>query len=187
MYGEKMNSLLNDLENKDVEIAGGSVVGIVLSTVNSLIIYISNLTINKKKYEDVQNIVQQILFKAEKLKLESLKSIDEDKRILEKILEAYKTKTNYQEICKQATEFGIEVLKIAYNTYELTRQICNVGNRMLVSDFKICRYYSFASVQAAIENIEINVKSIEDEAYKNYIRKKYNEILTKVKMEEAID
>ena len=44
MYNEKLNPILADLENKEVEIAGGSVVGMVLSTINSLIIYISNLT-----------------------------------------------------------------------------------------------------------------------------------------------
>ena len=67
MYFEKMNPILNDLENKEIEIAGGSVVGIVLSTINSLITYISNLTIGKKKYEDVQDKVKDILLQAEYL------------------------------------------------------------------------------------------------------------------------
>ena len=48
MYNEKLNPILNDLENKDIEIAGGSVVGMVLSTINSLIKYIANLTVDKK-------------------------------------------------------------------------------------------------------------------------------------------
>ena len=45
MYYEKMNSILNDLENKDLEIAGGSVVGMILSTINSLIKYIAHLNV----------------------------------------------------------------------------------------------------------------------------------------------
>ena len=61
MYSEKIEDILNDLENKELEIAGGSVVGIVLSTVNSLIKYIANLTIGKKNYMDVQDRVQELL------------------------------------------------------------------------------------------------------------------------------
>ena len=61
MYSEKMQSILNDLENKETEIAGGSVVGMVLATTNSLIKYIANMTIGKNKYEDVQDKVIEIL------------------------------------------------------------------------------------------------------------------------------
>ena len=65
MYYEKMNSILNDIENREIEIAGGSVVGIVLSTINSLIKYTSNLTLDKKNYENVQENIKVILEKAE--------------------------------------------------------------------------------------------------------------------------
>ena len=51
MYYEKLIPILSDLENKEIEIAGGSVVGMNLATINSLIKYISNLTLGKKKYE----------------------------------------------------------------------------------------------------------------------------------------
>ena len=48
MYNDKIKHILEDLENKDIDIAGGSVVGMVLSTINSLITYIANLTVGKK-------------------------------------------------------------------------------------------------------------------------------------------
>ena len=79
MYSEKMQSILNDLENKEIEIAGGSVVGMVLSTTNSLIKYIANMTIGKKNYEEVQDKVKEILNSAEELKLKSMQTIDKDK------------------------------------------------------------------------------------------------------------
>ena len=66
MYGEKIKPILEDLENKDIDVAGGGVVGIVLSSVNSLIRYIANLTLGKKKYEDVQDKIKEILEKTSK-------------------------------------------------------------------------------------------------------------------------
>ena len=184
MYFEKMNPILNDIENKEIEIAGGSVVGIVLSTINSLITYISNLTIGKKKYEDVQDKVKDILLQAENLKEKSLKAIDKDKEILEEILEAYKLRKeniqNYQQVCKKAVDFCMEVVHIADKTLKLSDEISKVGNRMLASDFKICKYYSIASVQSAMENVYINLKSIEDEAFTKQIEDECKDILEEI-------
>lgn len=181
MYNEKLNPILADLENKEVEIAGGSVVGMVLSTINSLIIYISNLTLGKKKYENVQDKIKEILIEAEDLKIKSLKAIDKDKKILEEILIAYKIRKQneqkYQEVCKKAVEFCMEVLNIAKNTLELTGKITKYGNKMLSSDFEICKYYSIASIKSAIVNVEINLNQIEDEQYKANIQSVCNSIL----------
>lgn len=184
MYYEKMIPILSDIENRDLEIAGGSVVGIVLSTINSLITYISNLTIGKKKYEDVQDKVKDILLQAKSLKEKSLKAIDKDKEILEEILEAYKLRKeniqNYQQVCKKAVDFCMEVVDIANETLKLSDEISKVGNRMLASDFKICKYYSIASVQSAMENVYINLKSIEDEEYTKQIEDECKDILEEI-------
>ena len=184
MYYEKMIPILSDIENRDLEIAGGSVVGIVLSTINSLITYISNLTIGKKKYEDVQDKVKDILLQAKSLKEKSLKAIDKDKEILEEILEAYKLRKeniqNYQQVCKKAVDFCMEVVDIANETLKISDEISKVGNRMLASDFKICKYYSIASVQSAMENVYINLKSIEDEEYTKQIEDECKDILEEI-------
>ena len=181
MYFEKMNPILNDLENKEIEIAGGSVVGMALSTINSLIKYIANLTINKKNYEDVQDKVKEILKKAENLKQNSLEAIDKDKEILEEILNAYKIRKEntekYAQVCKEAVEFCMSVVKIANETLKISDEISKVGNKMLSSDFKICKYYSIASIQSAMENVYINLKAVEDEEYVNQIEKECKQIL----------
>ena len=173
MYAEKIEAILEDIENKELEIAGGSVVAIILSSVNSLIKYISNLTIGKKKYEEVQSEVEDILEKAEILKKRSMQAIDKDKEILEKLLITYKARKEepdkYQTSCKLATEFSLEVLKIANETYELSERISKCGNKMLSSDFKICKYYAEASIKAATENVYINLNQIEDKDFKKKV------------------
>lgn len=183
MYKKKLEPILEDIENKDVEIAGGSVVGIMLATVNSLIKYIANLTIGKKKYEHVQDEVKQVLNKAEDLKIKSLNVIDKDKEVLEEILDGYKirkeNKEKYIEVCKKGVEFCMEVVKLSFDTLKLSDDISKVGNKMLCSDFEICKNYAFASIKSAIVNVNINLDSIEDEKYKNNITKRYNEILEK--------
>lgn len=181
MYGEKLEPILNDLENKNVEIAGGSMVGMVIATVNSLIKYISNLTLGKKKYEEVQTKVEEILKNAEKLKTEALEVVDKDKEVLEEILKAYKVRkedeSQYEKACKESVEFCMQVVKLAFKTLKLSDEISKVGNKMLSSDFKICKYYSFASIESAIVNVDINLEAVNDSEYKENVINNYNEIL----------
>lgn len=79
LYNEKIRPILDDLENPEIELAGGSAVGMVLSITDSLISYICNLTIGKKKYENVQDEVIKIKKEAEVLREKALKVIDEDR------------------------------------------------------------------------------------------------------------
>ena len=74
----------------------------------------------------------------------------------------------------------MEVVDIANETLKLSDEISKVGNRMLASDFKICKYYSIASVQSAMENVYINLKSIEDEEYTKQIEDECKDILEEI-------
>lgn len=181
MYKDKINDILLDLENKEIDIAGGAVVGMVLSITNSLIKYISNLTIGKKKYVDVQEEVKNILFDAEELKQNTLKIIDKDKEILEEILSAYKLRKenmeNYNNVNKKAVKFCMQVVEMAFETLKLTERISKVGNKMLASDFKVCASYSFASVESAIVNVNINLDSVNSDIYKHEVKNKCDIIL----------
>lgn len=180
MYSEKIEEILLDLENKDIHLAGGSTVGMVLSIVNSLIKYISNLTLGKKKYSEVQEDIKKILIEVENLKCKSLQVIDKDVEVLENLLTAYKErKENYERydlINRETVNFCLDVTKIALDTLILSERISKVGNKMLASDFKICAYYAFASVEASIVNIKINLDALEDESYKKEIESNYTKI-----------
>ena len=183
MYAEKLESLLLDIENKDIHLAGGSVIGMVLSIINSLIRYTASLTEGKKNYEKVQKQIEEVSKKAYILRCEASEIIDKDISILDRILSTYKNRKQneqkYQECLKDAVEFCINVLDLAVKTFDLTKSIEEIGNKMLESDFKICRYYSQASIMASIENIKINLKDIKDIDYKKKVEIKYNGVLDK--------
>lgn len=185
MYNEKLVPILSDLEDKTIEIAGGSVVGMVLAITNSLIQYICNLSIGKKNYLDVQDEILSIKQDAQKLKLEVLDAIDKDKEVLEEILKAYKLRKEepleLEKAEKEAVLFCIDVTKKALDTLILADRIEKVGNKMLSSDFKISKYYAFASVEASIVNVKINLESVQDEMFKKESEKIYKKILEDAK------
>ncbi len=184
-YNEKLKPVLDDLESKEIEIAGGSAVGMILSITNSLIGYICNLTIGKKNYESVQEEVVNIKKEVDELKKEALIVIDKDKEVLEKILGGYKIRKEnpeeFERINKEAVIFCLDVTKNAFETLKLADRISKVGNRMLSSDFEICKDYAFASIKASIVNVKVNLKSVQDEEFKNDIKRKYHKIYEEAK------
>ena len=184
MYAEKIVPILQDLEKKEIEIAGGSTVGMLLSITNSLIKYISNLTLGKKKYEDVQNEVKRVLERAQDLKKYSLEVIDKDREVLEELLNAYKLRKENQSLyetkCKQAVEFCMDVVEKSFETFKLSEEISKIGNKMLASDFKICKIYSKACIEAGIVNVNINLDSLSDEIYINEISMRCQKILESI-------
>lgn len=180
MYYEKLEPILEDLQNKEIDVAGGSVVGMILSIINSLITYTCNLTKDKKNYEDVREKVLEVLKESNDLRNKSLQAIDMDESILKEILIAYKNRKEapekLEEVYKKSAEFCMSVTENALNTLKLAKKISKIGNRMLVSDYKICMMYAFTSVEASIENVKINVDSIKDEKYRNKMIEKYQQI-----------
>lgn len=185
MYYEKLMPILSDLESKDTEIAGGSVVSMVLSIVDALIDYICNLTKDKKNYESVRDEVIKIKLESEELRKKSLEAIDQDEKILKEILEGYKKRKEepekLEEICKKSAEFCLSVTENAVKTLKLAKRISEIGNRMLSSDFKICKMYAYTSVEAGIENVKINVDSVKDEKFRIDMTKKYEELYIQAK------
>ena len=185
MYYEKLIPILSDLESKDIEVAGGGVVPMVLSIINALIDYTCNLTKDKKNYENVREEVLKIKKESEELRKNTLEAIDKDEKILREILVAYKKKKEepekLEEISQKSAEFCLSVTENALNTLKLSKRISKVGNRMLSSDFKICMMYAYTSVEASIENVKINVDSIKDEAYKKTLTEKYKNLYEEAK------
>ena len=183
LYNEKIKPILNDLENPKIELAGGSTVGMVLSITNSLIGYICNLSLGKKGYESVEEEILKIKNENEILKNENLKVIDEDSNVLDKILKTYKNRKEnpkeYEKACKIGVNFCLDVTKRAAKTLELACKLEKIGNRLLASDFEICKNYAFSSVKSSIVNVKINLKSIYDETYTKNINKKYEEYYEK--------
>ena len=172
----------SDLQDKQVNMGGGSLIALNIATINSLIQYIANLTIGKQKYQQNEFEVMQILDASKKIQEIMLNSIDRDSEILKKILDTYNQRkidrVAYINAFKEATDFGVFVLEKSYDTLCLVNKISKIGNTNLVSDFEIAMYYSDASVKASITNIKINLKSIDDDKYKEDTYQKCKDILS---------
>ena len=104
--------------------------------------------------------------KSMELRMRLLELADEDCRAYEEVMAAYKRKLGIQEALKRATEVPLETMKVALEVEELAKQLVEKGNKNAVSDARSAVFLAQAGQKAARENVEINLKSIKDEEWK---------------------
>jgi len=176
MYAQKtIEDFLDDLSSSNSIPGGGSAAALSGALNAAVVSFIANLTIGKKKYEEVETEAQEILTESEELKKEMLLMIDQDSKILSNILESYKAgdQEKVKSVCQDAVEFSMEMTKKAVRLMRLSLEISEIGNRMLASDFEVAAYIGDAAVGSAVANVKINLKSLDNEEYKANIKKEY--------------
>ena len=182
MYSkETIEGFLNDLASEQSIPGGGSAAALSGALNAAVISFISNLTIGKEKYKDVEDEAKAILAESNQLKKEMLLMIDQDSQILSQILDSYKAgdQAKVKSVCSDAVEFSMDMTKKALRLMELTLAISKIGNRMLASDFEVAAYIGDAAVGSAIANIKINLKSLDDNEYKENVKKEYKALKAK--------
>lgn len=179
MYRQKsIEKFLDDLSSKNSIPGGGSAAALSGALNAAVVSFISNLTIGKEKYKDVEAEAKEILLESEELKEEMLKMIDQDSEILSKILDGYKAgdQDQVKSVCQDAVEFSLDMTKKAVRLMRLTLEISEIGNRMLASDFEVAAYIGDAAVGSAIANVKINLNNLDDEEYKENVKKEYTKL-----------
>lgn len=182
MYSkETIEGFLNDLASEQSIPGGGSAAALSGALNAAVISFISNLTIGKEKYKDVEDEAKAILAESNQLKKEMLLMIDQDSQILSQILDSYKAgdQAKVKSVCSDAVEFSMDMTKKALRLMELTLAISKIGNRMLASDFEVAAYIGDAAVGSAVANIKINLKSLDDNEYKENVKKEYKALKAK--------
>ena len=176
MYArESLNKFLNDLGSESSTPGGGSAAALAGALTASVVAFIANLTIGKKKYKDVEEEAEEILEEALQLKEGFLQMIDEDSDLLKKILAGYRQgdQNEISQVCKQAVVFSLKMTEECFRLLGLALHISIIGNRMLTSDFEVAAYLGEAAVNSAIANVKINLGSIKDEEFVNRVREQY--------------
>ncbi|RCW43768.1 MULTISPECIES: cyclodeaminase/cyclohydrolase family protein [unclassified Halanaerobium] len=176
MYSKKsINEFLDDLSSNNSIPGGGSAAALSGALNAAVVSFISNLTIGKEKYADVEDEAKEILKKSSALQKEMLEMIDKDSKILADILKGYKSgsQEKVKEICRDAVEFSMDMARKAVELMNLTLSISKIGNRMLKSDFEVAAYIGDAAVNSAIANVKINLGSVDDKKFVNKVKKEY--------------
>lgn len=152
---------------------GGSVAAHAGALGAALASMVARLTLGKKKYAEVEPQVQAILQKAETLRAELIRAIDEDAAAFESVLQAFKLPKDTPEheqarlvaiesATLKATEVPLTNARRALEVMSLCVEIAGIGNLNAISDAASGALMAYASLRAAGLNVRINAHSLQN-------------------------
>ena len=174
---------------------GGAVAAVTAATGAALVEMVANLTIGKKGYEDVKDVMVDLQQRAQVIRERSLelaqadadafglfmnalalpKEMDEEKAIRKEAL---------QNAYKSAGSVPFEIGELANQIFDLADIAVQQGNTNLVTDGAIAAINARAAVRAAFLNVRINLMGIKDEAFNKEMREKMEAIESQIDARE---
>jgi glutamate formiminotransferase/formiminotetrahydrofolate cyclodeaminase len=162
---------------------GGSTAALCGALSAALSSMVANLTVGKKGYESVEQEMKESAVKAQVLKDELLRAVDEDTRAFNKVMDAFRLPRATEEqikekevaiekASKEATLVPLAVLQKSISLLELAKFVALKGNKNSLSDAGVAGLIAEAAAQGAYYNIKINLPGIQDDVFKEEIKKK---------------
>ncbi len=171
-----LGDFLDALAAKQSTPGGGGAAALTGSQAAALLSMVANFTVGRKKYADVQAEMEQVLAHSETLRAELLELVDRDAAAFGAVMEAYglpkatdaeqAARTSaIQQGMRGATDVPLTVAEKCVELLRLAEAAGARGNSNVASDAAAALYLARAAIDAALLNVNINLKLIHDAAF----------------------
>ena len=192
LIDKKVSNFLEELASNSPTPGGGSVAALAGALGAALISMVGNLTLGKKKYEDVEENIKKIVSSSEKLRYELSQLVEEDVKVFNNFMATYKMPKETEDEKKMRTEKIQEALieaakvplKTAYKCLDimiLSQEVVEKGNVNVISDVGVAVLMAEAALKSAILNVKINLRMIKDEKIREELSSSIKELSLKEK------
>lgn len=183
LVDKNLREFVNELSTDSPAPGGGSTAALCGALSSALSSMVSNLTVGKKDYENVQDKVKTWAMEAQELKDEFLRTVDLDTLAFNKVMDAFRMKKKteeqkkdreaaIQEATKEATLVPFTVLEMSLKALELARYVALHGNKNSVSDAGVAGLTAQSAAEGAYYNVIINLPNIQDRQFKTKMRRR---------------
>ena len=166
---------------------GGSVSALNGALAAALSAMVANLTVGRKKYAEVNDLMQELSTRFEKLSQKLIEDVDRDSDAYNRVFSAFKLpketdeeKQLRSEAIQKETKYAAQVpMEVARAVYEVLPQIDAIaqkGNSNAVTDACVSMMCARTAILGALLNVRINLTSIKDEAFVNAMREEADTI-----------
>ncbi len=149
---------------------------------------VGNLTLGKKKYENVQEDIKRILDKAAVIQSELIQLVEKDAEVFEPLSKAYGLPRNTDEekakrdevlesALKLACSVPVMIMEKAIEAISLHEELAGKGTRLAISDVGVGVLFCKAALQGASLNVFINTKLMKDRDYAQKMNRRTEEML----------
>ncbi|HOJ12725.1 MAG TPA: cyclodeaminase/cyclohydrolase family protein [Clostridiales bacterium] len=176
MAHKSCKEFVNILASKEPVPGGGGASALVGSIGMALGSMVGNLTLGKKKYENYQDDIKNILEKAKNLQQELLELVEKDAEVFEPLSKAYGLPKNteeekgkrdaiMEEALKIACSVPLEIMRTSLKAIELHEELAVKGTKLAISDVGVGVLFCKAALMGASLNVFINTKLMKDREY----------------------
>src|SRR5256714_3598205 len=166
---------------------GGSVAALMGALGASLGGMVANLSAGKRGWDDKLEYFSQWAVKAQQLKDELLRLVDEDTAAFNKVMDAFglpkgtddekkSRSAAIESATKYAAEIPLKVMEVALKSYELLAEMAERGNPASVSDVGVGAGATRAGIDGAALNVRINLAQLKDEQFKAELSNKVDKL-----------
>jgi methenyltetrahydrofolate cyclohydrolase len=155
---------------------GGSISALNGAIATALTEMVSNLTIGKKKYVEVESEMKEIAAKMAVVRDKLIQDIDRDSDAYDLVFAAFKLPKEtdeekakrskaIQEATKKAAEVPMSVAKEITSIMASIAEVAHKGNQNAVTDACVAMMAARTGVLGALLNVRINLSSIKDTVF----------------------
>ncbi len=195
-----ISHFLSELSSSSPAPGGGSVAALSGALGSALSSMVCNLSIGKDKYKDVEHELIKTLYSSKKLLNELTHLIDEDSKVFNDVMKAFKLpketdvekknrRYEIQEGYKKAALVPIKTARLCISVLDVALVAAKKGNTNSITDAGVSAIMAKAGVESAVFNIKINLKSIEDQEFVKKTQKEIEDLIVKTekKTEEILE
>lgn len=169
----QVDDFIEELASDSPAPGGGSVAALSGAMGAGLVSMVARLTIGKKGYEDVEDLIEQTLVASEKIRAELTLLVDKDTQAFNRVMAAFKMPKEtqaekslrsdaIQAAFQNAILTPLRVAELCLGVLELALSIAGKANQNAASDLGVAAQMAYAGVQGAVMNVKINLPSIKD-------------------------
>jgi glutamate formiminotransferase/formiminotetrahydrofolate cyclodeaminase len=187
-----LRSFADELSMDSPTPGGGSAAALCGALSAALSSMVANLTFGKKGYEHVEAEMRETAVKAQALKEDLLRAVDDDTRAFNRVMDAFRLPKTTEDqkaekeaaierATKEATQVPFSVLEKSLALLDLARTAALKGNRNSISDAAVAGLMSESAASGAYFNVRINLPNIQDKTFKEDILARARSIHEEIK------
>jgi len=184
-----IDDFLEETASQNPVPGGGSIAAQSGASAAALVEMVANLTLNRKKYVEVQEEMQLIVQKIKPIRTKLLELMDEDADSYAAVMSAYSLPKDNQErqdernkaileSLKLAAKIPLEVARLSAKVIEYAHVVVEKGNSNAVTDGIVAAMLARTATLSALYNVKINLNSIKDA---NFVAE-YEEYVLRLKL-----
>jgi formiminotetrahydrofolate cyclodeaminase len=169
---------------------GGSAAAYSGAMAAGLVAMVAQLSMGKKKYQDIETEMGDVLKKVEALRAQLTNAVQEDSAAYEGVMEAFRLpkKTEeekdarsqaIQEATLNAAQVPLETARLAVEVLELAVVLAEKGNPNAITDAGTAAGLAQAAISGAGMNVRINLSSLKDAKAINKVTDKLEKLESK--------